>query len=195
MAVDATQVLVGAPDQVGTGAILSAPLGTTTPTDARTALDGAFEGSGYVNQDGVMLTPEYSTTDIVDWSGQMVRRILESFTGTIAWTHIQWDEQSLINAFGDDHVAVTPANGVHGEQIKVSLGAHLPEAKAWVFKMKDGANLIRIVVPNGQITSVSEMAFNKSNAIPIPVELTCYDDGTGNSIYIVTDDGVFATGS
>jgi hypothetical protein len=192
MAVDATKVLIGAPDQVGTGAILSAPLGTALPADARTAIHEDFTGSGYVSQDGISLTPEYSTNDIVDWSGSVVRRLLESFNGTIAWSHIQWDVDSLRNAFGDENVTVTPATATHGEQIAVRIGSHLPEAKSWVFKMKDGNSLIRIVVPNGQVTNVDEMVFNKQNPIPLPVSLACYPDANGESIYIFTDDGKFA---
>ncbi len=145
-----------------------------------------------MSQDGVALTPEYSTTDIVDWSGATVRRLLESFNGTIAWSHIQLDINSLRNAFGAANVTLTPAAAMHGEQIAVKIGAHLPDPKAWCFKMKDGANLIRIVVPNGQITSVDEMVFNKSNQIPLPVTLSCYPDADGESIYIYTDDGVFS---
>lgn len=192
MAVDATKVLIGAPDQVGTGAILSAPLGTVLPTNARMPVLPAFVGSGYVSQDGVALTPEYSTTDIIDWSGAVVRRLLESFNGTIAWSHIQWDADSLRNAFGSDNVTVTAKSAVAGEQIAVKIGAHLPDPKSWVFKMKDGKSLIRIVVPNGQVTSVDEMVFNKQNAIPLPVSLACYPDANGESIYIYTDDGVFS---
>jgi hypothetical protein len=195
MAVDATKVLVGRPDQTSTGAILSAPLGTTLPPDARTALDDAFVGSGYVSNDGLALTPEYSTTDITDWSGAMVRRLLESFNGTISWAHIQFDYAAMVNAFGEDNVTLTPASDVHGEQITVRIGAHLPKAKAWVFKMKDGDNLIRILVPNGQVTSVDEITFAANAAIPLPVTLSCYPDAAGESIYIMTDDGVFSASS
>lgn len=189
MAVDTTKVLIGAPDQASTGAILSAPLGTAVPTDARTSLDAAFKGSGYVGDEGLSVTPENSTNDIKDWSGATVRRILESFDGTISWKHIQWDVDSLRNAFGDEHVTLTAATATAGEQIAVKIGAHIPAAKTWVFKMKDGDNLIRVVVPNGQVTAVDEMVFNKSEAIPLPITLSCYPDSAGESIYIYTDNG------
>ena len=191
MAVDNSKVLIGAPDQVSTGAIMSAPLGTAIPVDARTALNVAFVGSGYVSNEGLTLTPEYSTNDITDWSGSVVRRLLESFNGTINWSHIQWDVDSLRNAFGAANVTVTAANATRGVQIAVKIGAHLPERKAWCFKMKDGHNLIRIVVPIGQVTSLDEMNFTVSDAIPLPITLSCYPDAAGESIYIYTDDGVF----
>ena len=51
MAVDASKVLVGTPDQLTTGAILCAPVGTKTPdlsniTPAAVTLDSAFVDAG-----------------------------------------------------------------------------------------------------------------------------------------------------
>lgn len=37
------------------GAIFSAPLGTTLPTDATTALNVAFKGLGYVSEDDIRI--------------------------------------------------------------------------------------------------------------------------------------------
>ena len=191
--IDASKVLVGAPEQNGvSGAILNAPLGTTLPDNARDALDVAFQSAGYVSSDGVTLTPELSTTDIQDWDGNTVRTILESFTGTVGFTLIQYDGDGAKLVFGDDAVDVTAATVDHGEQITVALGAQLPDAKAWVFKMKDGKNLIRIVLPNAQVTSWNEMQFSKTAAIPMGTTIKAYPDDTGKSIYIMTDDGVFS---
>ena len=81
-------VRVGAPDQKTTGAIKHAPIGTTLPTlssitKAAVTLDGAFTGDEYVSEDGLTLTPSMSTTEIKDWSGSTVRKVLESFDGTL----------------------------------------------------------------------------------------------------------------
>jgi len=192
MAVDASQVLIGSPDQLTTGPILSAPLGTTLPTSATAALDAAFEDSGYVSEDGLQLSPDISTADIREWGGAMVRRVLEQFNGTLSWGMLETSETSLKVAFGDDHVVVTPATSDHGTQVRVALGAHLPAAKSWVFKMKDGNNRILIVVPNGQITNVEEVSFTSTDAIAWNVELSCYPDANGECIYIYTDNGVNA---
>src|SRR5699024_7773422 len=110
MSVDAANVLVGAPDQAVTGAILSAELGAELPTMPRETPDPAFTGSGYVSEDGLALTPDSSTVDIKDWSGAMVRRILEEFTGTLAWAHLETSEGALRNWFGDDNITITPAS-------------------------------------------------------------------------------------
>lgn len=190
MALDAARVLVGTADQTNaTGAIFSAPLGTTVPTNATATLDAAFVDSGYVSEDGLSFTPEISTTDINEWNGSLVRRIKETFNGTLSWAHLETNEQSLKNAFGEDAVTATAATQSHGNQLSVAIAGDLPAAKAWVFKLKDGDNRMLIVVPNGQVTGVEEVSFTSSDAITWGVTLSAYPDSAGNSIYIYTDDG------
>lgn len=192
MAVNSANVLVGTPDQLTTGAILSAPLGTTLPTEAGATLDGAFEDTGYISEDGLEFSPDYSTSDIPDWSGAMVRRLLESFTGELTWTMLETNERSLKVAFGDDYVVKTAATQTAGTKLAVSIGAHLPARKSWCFKMKDGDARILIVVPIGQITAVDTVTFASNEAIGWPVTLSTYADENGHNVYIYTDDGVFA---
>lgn len=191
---DAKKVLVGAPEQSGvSGAVARAPLGTTIPETARDTLDAlTFVRGGYVSSDGVTVTPDLSTTSITDWSGSEVRKLLESFAGTIAFEFIQTgaDEATLI--FGEDNVEVTAATATHGEQVKIKIGAHLPEAGVWVFSMKDGDALVKVVAPNAQPTTVNELGLVANDAIKYGTELSCYPDADGESIYILTDDGVFS---
>ena len=187
--VNADQVRVGTPDQLTTGAILSAPTGTALPTSASAELDDGLVASGYVSADGLTLAPDMSTADINEWGGALVRRLLETFDGTLSWSHLETNENSLKNTFGDANVTVTPADSTHGKQIKVAIGASLPEVKSWAFKIKDGAERILIVVPRGQVTTVDEISFVSNDAIMWPVTLSTYPDSEGHCIYIYTDDG------
>lgn len=189
--VDAQNVLVGSPDQLVTGAILSAPIGVDLPESPLTEPDAAFTGSGYVSAEGLTLTPERSTNSIRDWSGSVVREILTEFNGTLSWQHLETNEESLKTYFGDDQVEVTGATEVSGRQIRAALGGHELPRKSWLFRMKDGDNRILIVVPDGQITDQGEVTFTKSDAIIWPVTLSTYPDEAGNNLYIFTDDGVF----
>lgn len=186
---DASKVLVGTADQTSTGAILSAPLGTALPTGIADQLNDAFKDSGYVSSDGLSFTIDDSTSDINEWNGALVRRLLESRDVTFSWSHLETNAESLKNTFGDENVVVTPATESDGEKITVSIGAKLPAAKSWVFKLKDGAHRILIVVPNGQITSVDEVSFTSSDAITWPVTLSTYADENGHNCYIYFDDG------
>lgn len=198
MAVDATKVLVGTPDQLTTGAIMCAPVGTKTPDlsnvmPSAVTIDQAFKDAGYANSDGLTVTTDYSTNDITEWGGGLVRRVLESSTVEISWTMIQLDEQSFKMAFGDDYVDAVKATASNGNQLKAAIGAHLPERKAWVFKMKDGAARILVVVPCGQVTALDDITFNATDPIGLAVTLSCYNDENGNAMYILTDDGQVST--
>ena len=188
-------VRIGAPEQRTTGAIKHAPVGTTLPvlTDIAVSgvtLDPAFVGDEYVSEDGLTLSPSMSTTNIKDWSGTVVRKLLEEFDGALNWSMISTNENTLKIAFGDDYVTSAAASLTHGAQVRAALGAHLPDPQSWVFLMKDGDARVVIVVPNGQITEVGDVTFVSNNAIGWQVTLSTYPDSDGNSIYIMTDDGV-----
>lgn len=188
-------VRIGAPEQKTTGAIKHAPVGTTLPVlsdigASGVTLDPAFVGDEYVSEDGLTLSPSMSTTNIKDWSGTVVRKLLEEFDGTLSWTMISTNEDTLKIAFGDDYITSAAATTAHGAQVRAALGAHLPDTQSWVFLMKDGDARVVIVVPNGQITEVGDVTFVSNNAIGWQVTLSTYPDSDGNSIYIMTDDGV-----
>ncbi|KAA8831471.1 hypothetical protein EMO89_01680 [Bifidobacterium tissieri] len=189
MANDASLVLVGSPDV--TGSIYNAPVGTTLPTSIDDAIPAAFTAnkSGYVSSDGLTLTPDISTSDINEWGGKLVRRVLESFNGTVSWTYIQTSVQELKNAWGENNVTVTAATAKHGTQIRVGIGQGLPERKSWLFCMKDGDARIMIILPDAQPTSMDDITFASNAAIPWPVTLSCYPDEQGNCMYLLLDDG------
>jgi hypothetical protein len=190
-----SDVRVGAPDQLTTGAIKHAPIGTALPTlagitPAQVTIDQAFTGNEYVSEDGLTLAPSFTTADIKDWSGAIVRKVLEAFDGTLSWTMISTNASAFGIAFGAANVTSVAANGTHGNQARVQLGAHMPEPQSWVFLMKDGNARIVIVVPNGQVTEVGEVTFAANEPVGWNVTLSTYPDESGNSIYVMTDDGV-----
>lgn len=189
MSVNATKVLTGAPDQLTTGPILSAPRGTALPASITATIDPAFKDSGYVSEDGLTLTPERSTEQVRDWSGSVVRELLTEFAAKLAWSHLETNEQSLKNYMGDDNVTVTAATATEGRRITALLRSSELPRKPWVFKMKDGDARVLIVVPDGQVSETGEVSFVKSSAVTWPVTLTTYPDASGVNVYIYFDDG------
>lgn len=197
MGIDAKNVFIGLADQstttgaLGRGAIIP---GANVPADidAAITLVSNYASSGYVSEDGATLTTDISTTDLKEWNKNTVRRLLDSFDGTISLTLIQLDEEGAKQTFGEDNVTVTAADQTHGKRMKISLGASLPAPQGWVLRMKDGNARILVFVPNGQVTSGVEITFVANDAIKLPVTISANDDGTGHSMYIFTDDGVIA---
>ena len=193
MSVTATNVLTGAPDQLTTGPILSAPRGTTLPTSLDDTIDPAFDDSGYISEDGLTLTPERSTEQVKDWSGSVVRELLTEFSAKLAWAHLETNEQSLRNYLGDENVTVVDATSTEGKRITALLRATEMPRKPWIFKIKDGESRVLIVVPDGQVSETGEVAFVKSGAITWPVTLATYPDANGVNVYVYLDDGQVLT--
>lgn len=195
MGLNAKKVFAPTPLQSATtGAVAVAPEGTAMPTDARTALTSAWDDSGYVSEDGLSVTITRSTTPIKDWSKQNIRNLLTDFGGAIALSFLQVDEFAAKRMFGEDNVTVTAATTTTSEVIKISIGAELPPIEAWCFSMKDGDARIRVLVPRGQMTDVNQIDFKPDAGNIIGGTLTAYDDGTGNSIYFIYDDGEVISG-
>lgn len=191
--VDASKVLVGAPDQSGaSGAVKWGDVGSTLPKSARDTVDLSFNSGGYVSSDGVVITPSLSTTNVTEWGGATVRKLLESFDGTVQLSFIQMSKDEASAVFGEGNVTETAATASSGTQLKIGIGAHLPERHAWVFAMKDGKALIKVVLPDAQVTEWAEIAFVPNSPIPLPATISCYPDASGNALYIMTDDGVFS---
>ena len=194
MALNAKHVYAPTPDQSSvTGAVYVATEGVTAPVDATTTLGASWHDGGYVDENGIAITVNRSTTPIRDWSKAAVRNLLSEFGGSIAIGFLQVDEFSAQRVFGSSNVTKTAATTTKGELIKVSIGSQLPPIEAWCFNMKDGNARIRVFVPRGQITSVNEMAYKPDQGHVIGGTLECYDDGTGHSIYVFYDDGTVIT--
>lgn len=191
--VNAKKVFIGLADQSSTvGALGRGTALSTIPTDysaAATAI-ASFTTSGYISEDGASLSTTLNVTDIREWNRNAVRRVLEEFDGTISATLIQLDEEGAKQCFGASNVTKVAANTTHGEQLKIAMGAHLDSPQAWALRIKDGNAKMIVLIPNGQVTSGVDITFASNAAINLPITISANDDGTGNSIYIYTDDGL-----
>lgn len=192
MSVESKNVFIGAPDQAVTGAILSGPETDTIPATIDDFVTEGLTDSGYVNEDGVTITPSESTESIKDWSLKTIRKVLTEFEGTVAWSHLELSLGALKNYMGDDNVEVNEATASKGTQTRSAIAGEQRPIKQWVFRIKDGARRAIVFIPHGQITERGEIPLVASGAITLPVTLSTYPDAAGKSIYIYTDDGVVA---
>lgn len=193
MGINAKKVFVGLADQSSTtGALLRGDVITTIPAtmSAATTAISSFTNSGYFSEDGVTLTTDVSVTSLREWNLSTVRNLLEDFSGTLSGTLIQLDEEGAKQVFGAANVTKTAATSSTGEQLRIAMGAHLPESQGWALKMKDGDARFLVLIPNGQVTSGVDITFAATEAISLPITITANDDGTGNSIYLFVDDGI-----
>ena len=187
------KVYIGTLEQSSTtGALMRGPVITTIPADFTAALAAiaGFDSAGYMSDDGPTLTTELGTNELREHNGALVRKPLQSFDATLNGNVIQADYDGWCMLVGEENVTRVAANTSHGEQLHIKLGAHLSEPQAWALRIKDGDYRMIVLIPNGQLTSEIEITFNASDPIGLPIEISGYDDGTGETVHIYTDDGV-----
>ena len=158
------------------GAVACAPIGSTLPTDATTALDAAFKVLGYVSEDGLTNSNSASMNDTKAWGGDIVLSGLDEKPDTFQFTLIETLNVDVLKAvYGAANVTGTLSTG-----ITVTANSTEPEAASWAFDMvmRDGA-VKRIVVPNAKVTEVGDIVYNDTDAVGYEITITAYPDSTG----------------
>lgn len=180
-------VLAGIAGQGGTPNLAwFAPVGTTAPTDATTALPAAFLTAGYVTEAGLTIATAVATTDIPAFGVSAPVRTLvtsETKTGSITFLETNPVTQAVYRRLPlpgqTGGPTVTPATGA----MSLTEGAARVASYMAVFTASDGVNIIRKVVPNIQITDRGDEVISQGAAITYPVTFTAYPDAAGNTIY------------
>lgn len=168
MALDSGNVRVGV-----TGAVYVAPVGTTLPGTATATPNGAFVELGYVSDGGITQSISVDSTDIQAWQNATTVRTLQTghtVTYQLELLEINW--ATLDTYFGNFSGGVS------------ELTADSTLRKSWIFDVVDGAEKIRIVVPEGQITERGDTVFVSGDAVKLPITITAYDDDTSVKAYI-----------
>ena len=182
-------ILTGSPI-TATGGILSAPLTTTRPTDAVTALPAGFVKKGYVGEDGVTKTIDKTDEKIKAWGGSTVKIVRQEHSVSYSWTFLESGNAEVLKAiYGADNVIITPATVDHGAQIEVRETGQMLPRESWLMEMKDGDTAIREYVPDGQLAVSGDVQFVHSNVISYAVTLEAFPDANGVKSYTWMDDG------
>lgn len=183
----------GTPNIAVTGGVLVAPLGTTLPTSAATAPIAAFKPLGYVSEDGIESRGERRVETVKDWNADIIAKLQTEHSVAFGLTlYAVWDADVLREVFHHDDVVVTPPTATSGTLIKVEeTGAVLPR-RSWIFDMMNEDKKLRIVLPNAQISSVTEKKFVSNELAGFTITVEAFKDDAGVKAYRYLDDGVFS---
>lgn len=178
MANTALNVSAGKPAVAG--GIYRAPLGTTLPTDASTALGEAFVSMGYIAEGGVTHSLSIESGEYRAWGGDLVLAYQTSKTNTFAFGLIEvLNKTTYETVYGAENVTGTLAEGI-------AVQANGDEMSEFVYvielAMRDGA-LKRIVIPDGKVTAIGDIVYQDSDAVSYPITITAQVDNAGNSHY------------
>lgn len=186
----ATDLVVGSGGQVNV-----APSGTAVPTTTTGALNAAFVGLGYLDEDGVTITITPNIQEFNVWQSQTpARRENLARTTTVSGNLAQWDEDTtsvvFTGALGNSSGS-TPNYTVAFPSDNASLGE-----MALVVDVTDGSENHRFAFGRVNQTGEATIQFNRSNLAVLPIEfgvLAPAAGGSPGSYY--TDSASFAAGS
>lgn len=163
MALNAANVRVGV-----SGEVHFAPAGTALPTDATTALNAAFKALGYNDESGVAETVDRQTQNIRAWqNARIVRKVKSSEEVTYEFTLIETTADVLKTYYGN----FTAVSG------SVKVGGQPNTRGAWVIQVIDGADILRIVIPDGEVTELGTVNYS-DDATGYTFSVSAYPDST-----------------
>lgn len=164
------------------GAVWHAPIGTTLPTDAVTAVttvNAAYADLGYCDENGLTVAGERTTQDIKEWGGQVVDSAETERKDVYEITFIEsMNPEVLAFVHGADNVEGTLADG-----IKVTVNANELDYEVIVVDMILKNAVKRVVLPYAKVTNVTEVKYKRDEATGYKTTITAYPDDTGTTHY------------
>ena len=163
------------------GAVYRAPLGTSLPTDASTALAGTYVAVGYNTEDGVTRTIETDTEVVKAWGGDVVLVLENSRTESFKFSMLDAHSVEALKIYAGDMNVTGTALGTG-----ISVVGNNKEKGGHVFvidMIEAGNTLHRIVIPNGVVTEIDDVTYVDNAAVAYGVTITAVADSSGNSSY------------
>lgn len=156
------------------GAIWWAPLNSTLPPDATTALDAAFACLGYVSEDGLTHSKSKDVETVHAWGGDAVLATETNHTETFQFTLIEiLNTEVLEFIYGSGNVSGTLATGI-------TVKANTTEAANCVLVIelaqRNGA-VARYVLPNAKLTELGDVTYTDTAAVGYPATVTALPGG------------------
>lgn len=160
------------------GGVWSAPIGTTAPNDASTALSGTYTSLGYISEDGVQRSISRSNNLVHAWGGDLVAVLSNKKTETFKMKFI---EATNINVLG---LTFGEATGSLSTGITVKSKSEISTPRVFVIStiLADDVHQ-RIVIPSGVVTDVSDITYKDDDIIGFELTITAMADSSGNTAY------------
>lgn len=156
-----------------TGEFYFAPTGTALPTSPSASLNVAFLAVGYIDESGVVLSQAASISKIKAFQNADVVRVVQTdHSVTVKFAMMETNANSLAIFFKGNYVS-----GVG--QFKAAAAPH----KAWVLHEVDGTNLIRTVIPDGQVIEFGDVTYANGSVAQYPITIECFPDVSSVKAY------------
>lgn len=157
------------------GAVFAAPIGTALPTSPTEALSSAFKGLGYVSEDGVVNNNSPESDNVKAWGGDTVLVLQTDRPDTFGLTLIEVLNKAVLDIiYGADNVEDTDGD------LAIKATAAAMEPWSFVIDMvMTGNRAKRIVIPNGTVSELGEIAYKDTDPVGYEVTITDVPDAAG----------------
>lgn len=150
-----------------TGAVYTAPKGTTAPTDSTSSYAGGWEDLGWLNENGVEEDYNDDVKDIKGWQGgATVRKVISGSEATFKFTCIE-TSSTVLELY---HKGDTVSAGV------LEVHNPTPDERAFAFDTIDGDIHERIIIPRGEVTDRGAIKHVSDDAKAYELTVTAYPD-------------------
>ena len=167
MATDSSKVRVAVTGAVSVGATTAA-----APTGTGGTLTG-FTDLGLIGEGGVTESRGRSTNDIKAWqNGATVRTVITDGTLTYNFVMLETKKETVETYYG----STVTAAAADGSLVVVPTATG--GRKSFILDVIDGSELIRVYVPQGEVTEVGDRVYVNGEPIGYEVTVTAYVDST-----------------
>ncbi len=157
----------------GTGLAWFAPLGTTAPTDATSALNAAFLNAGGISEDGLTGSFSEDSNQIRFYGSRAVQRqVVTSQESTFNFRFMEHNEVSLAVYHRKALGSIVPA--VSTGAFSLTTGTFNSQRYSAVFQVVDSNGVIRLYLPSCEVSNRGDIQIQAGEPISYEVTLTTY---------------------
>jgi hypothetical protein len=178
MAKDSSKLLYA-----GDGEIYLAPVGTTLPVDVATALPAAWKGLGFMAEEGVTISGDVDTTDVMAWQiPDPIDVRVTSRNIQIQGDFLQYDQQNFDLAFGGGGTWSGTTLVTY-----VSASGSTPKYWACVVETIEATKKFRYCFPKVGVSESSGIPLRRNEAARSSVAFRALNTGSGNTMTVLSD--------
>lgn len=152
------------------GHVLYAPIGTTAPAAADTPWGTGWVDLGTISEDGLEVAPNEDTSDIKQWGGGVVRKLITSSELTFKFVCLESTPGAVQRYFKAPIDDTTKS---------IEIGKAVRDPYMWGFDVIDGSTHFRYVVDNGEVSARENIVYKADQAASYGLTITAYQDDQG----------------
>lgn len=177
------------------GRVYVADLGTAEPTGVSAAWAAGWADLGYINEDGVSLTPSVDTNSIRAWQSlHDLKRPIVGVEFEISFVPMQVNQTTVgLYFLGTEDEFTSPAAGVGRLEVPNSPGTQ--ERMLGIEWTDDEGDINRFVVPRAQITDREALQLQRPEALTLGLTFVALAGPNGYMAVYLTDNADLAPAS